>query len=95
MSPGEIAELMAYDKEDFPESFPLSYPEIVHRQNADAQIKKLLREKPQEYKNDSFRRGDKNYELVTKDNKIVVPKAMQKKVVEWYHHSGGKTLKKG
>ena len=46
---------------------------------------RLLREKPQEYKKDSFRRGDKNYDIITKDNKIIVPKARQKKVVEWYH----------
>ena len=86
MEPAELAQLMAADEEEFPSDFPLSFPEIEHRQKADAIIKKLLKDKPKEYTKQSFRRGDKTYELVTNtEDKIVVPKAMQKPLVEWYH----------
>ena len=85
LDPSDIAEIMAADEEDFPSEFPLSFPELEHRQKADAEIKKLLRDKPEQYKKESFHRGDKTYELVTKENKIVVPKSMQTPVVEWYH----------
>ena len=80
-----IAELFAADDEDFPKEYPLSYAEIQTRQDADASIKKLLRDKPNDYKKESFRRGDKTYELVTKENKIVLPTSMQKRATEWYH----------
>ena len=85
MDPGEIAELFAVDEEDFPENFPISYDEIQLRQKDDAEIKKLLRDKPNDYKKETFRRGDKTYELVVKENKIVLPKQMQKRTAEWYH----------
>ena len=85
MEAGEIAELMAADEEEFPSTFPISFPEIQQRQEGDASVKKLLREKPSEYKKEDFRRGDKTYSLVTKEGKIVLPRGMQKKVVEWYH----------
>ena len=85
MQTEKIAQLFAADDEDLPKEFPLSYAEIQTRQDADASIKKLLRDKPNDYKKESFRRGDKTYELVTKENKIVLPKSMQKRATEWYH----------
>ena len=85
MSDAEIAELYAADEEDFPKEFPLSYAEIQKRQDDDAEIKKLLKDHPQQYSKQSFARGDKTYDLVVKENKIVLPKALQKRATEWYH----------
>ena len=82
----EIAELYASEEGiDFPEDFPISYNEIEHRQKEDAQIRNFLRTKPDVCKETVYPCGDKSYTLVTKDNRIVLPKCMQKKAVEWYH----------
>ena len=80
-----LADAYAAGDEDFPTDFPLSYPEIQRKQESDAAIKKLLRDHADSYKKETFRRGTKVYTLVTKDGKIVLPKALQKKAVEWYH----------
>ena len=86
LSNGEIAELFAAEiGEDFPDDFPLSYKEIEYRQKEDDEIRELLRKKPEVYKTTVYPSGDKSYTLVTKEDKIVLPKAMQKKAVEWYH----------
>ena len=86
MTPGEIAEAFAADDEELPKEFPLSWHEISQKQQNDAEIKKLVRQKPEEYNKKSFRRGDKTYEIVTnKEDKIVLPKSMQKRATEWYH----------
>jgi hypothetical protein len=33
----------------------------------------------------TFQHLDKSYKLVTKDDKIVIPNSLQRKVTEWYH----------
>ena len=85
MEPDEMASLFAADADDYPTKFPLSYEEIEQRQRDDAEIQKLRREKPDSYKRTKFDFGDTSYTLVTKDGKIVVPKLLQKKGVQWYH----------
>ena len=85
MSNDDIASLFAADEEDYPTKFPLSYNEIEDRQKDDPEIQKLLREKPQQYKKTRYKFGDTQYSLVTKDDKIVVPKALHCKGVIWYH----------
>ena len=44
----------------------------------------------------NFRHSDSNYDLLTKDGKIVVPKSLQKQGTQWYHdtllHPGGTRL---
>ena len=32
-----------------------------------------------------FRHSDYSYDLITRDDKIVLPKSMEKETVEWYH----------
>ena len=85
MNDDEIATLFAADEDDYPTKFPLSYQEIESRQKVDEEIKKLLREKSEQYKQTRFDFGDTQYSLVTRDGKIVVPKALQKSGVKWYH----------
>ena len=86
LSNQEIAELFAGEiGEDFPKDYPLSYREIESRQKEDPEIRKLLRDKSDVYKETVYPCGDKSYTLITKENRIVLPKVMQKKAVEWYH----------
>jgi hypothetical protein len=85
MDDDEIATLFATDEDDYPIKFPLSYQEIENRQKVDEEIKKLLHEKSEQYKQTRFDFGDTQYSLVTRNGKIVVPKALQKSGVKWYH----------
>ena len=80
----DMAQLFAADENDFPAHYPLSYAEIQQRQNDDADVQKLLQE-ADGYEKTSFSFSSDDYELVTKDGRIVLPKALQKKGVEWYH----------
>ena len=71
--------------EDFPDEFPKLYKRISTVQQNDNEVKKLLQEKPEQYKKTTRKHGDHSYELVTCEDCIVLPKALQKKAVEWYH----------
>ena len=82
----EIAELYAGEiGEDFPKNFPLSYQEVQHRQSNDDELKRLRANNPTAYEDTVFPSGDKDYTLVTRGGKICLPKALQKRAVEWYH----------
>jgi hypothetical protein len=93
-------EVFAGDAEqgDFPQHFPLSYKEIAHKQANDADLQKriLTPEGSKLYTKRLFRFSDQSFELITRDDKIVIPKQMQRKVIEWYHthllHPGEKRL---
>ena len=88
MSTKDIADLFAGEIGiDFPNNFPLSYREIEHRQKDDAEIKKLRKKDPNVYVETVYPCGDKQYTLITKNDKIVIPKALQKRAVEWYHEA--------
>lgn len=64
----------------FANVFPLTFKEIAKEQHNDKSQSALLR--------------DKNYEMLLiestkvlcKDGKLVIPKPLQKQVVQWYHH---------
>ena len=70
---------------DFPDNYPLSYKEIQYRQKEDKDLQKLVKKKPSEYKTQEYKASDKTYQLITKEDKIVLPKALQRKAAEWYH----------
>jgi hypothetical protein len=78
------AELCAVDAAILDDRFPLAYHNIQECQKADPEIQKLLTTKD-DYKETEFPSSDKSFTLVTKDDKIVVPKVLQKRFVEWYH----------
>ena len=76
----------AADEEvDFPTEFPLSYKQLRHEQQGDKDLKKKLLENPDQYSQQEYKHSDKSYLLICKDNKIVVPKKLQRKATEWYH----------
>ena len=80
-----IFELYGYDDEDVPDSaYPIRYHDISKAQKNDAKQKqKLVSHK--DYNLDNFRGGDKDHRLIYLNNKICLPKALQKKTVDWYH----------
>ena len=80
-----ISELYGYDEKDLPDSaYPICYHNIAKAQETDAKLQqKLVSHK--DYTLDTFRGGDKDHRLICQNNKICLPKALQKKTVEWYH----------
>ncbi len=81
------AEAFAADNDagDFPENFPLSYRELAYEQAENKELQSKLQSNTNEYKTKSYRHGDREYQLVTHNDKIVVPPSLQMRVTEWYH----------
>ena len=79
-----IYELYGYDYKDQPDrAYPICYHDIANAQEADAKLQqKLVSHK--DYTHDTFRGGDKGHCLICRNNKICLPKAIQKKTVDWY-----------
>ena len=83
---------------DVPEGFPLSYKLIAQEQQRDnvLQVRLTSTRERDLYQKKTFRHSDKSYELVTRDDKIVIPKSLERTVTEWYHehllHPGEKRL---
>jgi Integrase zinc binding domain len=72
---------------DFPANFPLSYKQLAYAQGKDKKIQASLKTKAGKEKLiiKMFPHSDKSYELVTKDDKIVIPNLLQRKATKWYH----------
>ena len=66
--------------------YPLRYPEVLKAQQKDKGLKKQFQDPKSTLKTSRFRHSDKFYDLIcTADDKIVLPRALQKKAVQWYH----------
>ena len=80
-----ISELYGYDDEYMPNSvYPIRYHDIAKAQKTDAKLNQNL-VSHKDYTLDIFRGGDKDHRLICRNNKICLPKALQKKTVDWYH----------
>jgi len=84
------------EEEEFPTGYPLSYKEIVFRQKKDRALQNKFRMQPELYIKKPYTFSASTYELITKNDKIYVPKALQQKCAKWYHltlmHPGEKRL---
>ena len=65
-------------------TFPLTFSKLRNAQHSDAALLKLIQS------NDAFslkifRGGRKHRGLKVRNDKIVIPKTLQRRVVEWYH----------
>ncbi len=80
-----MAEIFAADDDDVPSSYPLSNHQIHLEQQRDDALKDYIDKHSAAYRTEKYIHGDKNYDLFTKDGKIVVPKTLQKKAVQFYH----------
>ena len=78
-----LSELYGYNGEDMTDSaYPIRYHDISKAQETDAKLQqKLVSHK--DYTLDIFRGGDKDHRLISQNNKICLPTALQKKTVEW------------
>jgi len=64
-------------------TFPLAFELIHKKQLSDKSLVKALTE--DKYHLKSFYRGESQYDLICHKHKIVVPKTLQKQILEWYH----------
>ena len=81
-----LTEAAGYDDEDLPSgSFPIRYSAIRKEQQKDKVLMAKL--KPgSDYTEQLFRGDNKQISLICKDGKIVLPKELQEKTVQWYHN---------
>ncbi len=79
-----VEELYAFDGNDLPDSFPLEYGKIAHYQEKDQDLQKQFTDSDL-LKKKSFKYGDHSYELITRKDKICVPKDLQIRAADWYH----------
>ena len=91
-------EAFAGDNDGELPTFPLSYKRLAAEQANDEKLQARIRNPKEQhlYSTKNFRFSDKSYDLITRDNKIVVPQSMEQEVTEWYHenllHPGEKRL---
>jgi len=87
---------LANEKEEFPTGYPLFYKEIAFCQKKDRALQNKFRTEPELYVKKPYTFSDSTYELITKNNKIYIPKALQQKCAELHHltlmHPGEKRL---
>jgi len=83
-----LAEHYGLEKDDLPKTaHPTKYKTIMSHQLKDKSLMKLINNKVKHYSNKEFHGAGKNYSLICYKDKIVIPKDLQKRVVEWYHHT--------
>ena len=82
-----MAEHFGLEEDDLPEdAFPLSYKTLMIHQKADKALMIQARDH-KGYALHKFHGGGKTRELIVKEGKIVVPKTLQKRCLQWYHES--------
>jgi Integrase zinc binding domain len=83
----QAASLFAGDIREFdlPTDYPLSYAEIQEKQGTDRYLRRRRLEPDSPYKYTTFKFAGCDFKLVTKEDKIVLPKALQHKAVQYYH----------
>jgi transposase InsO family protein len=69
------------------DAFPLRLKNIEYEQGRDQTLLKTARDNPNDYTIRSFKGGGRERKLLVKNDKIVVPKTLQKRIVSWYHET--------
>jgi len=96
LSAEAFANELANEEEDFPTGYPLSYKELAFHQEKDKALQNKFRTESELYIKKPHTFSDSTYELITKNDKIYVPKDLQQKCAEWCHltlmHPGEKRL---
>ena len=81
-----ISDQFGFDDKDLPdEMYPLKFQTLHDYQEKDQKLMKKLLEDSR-YTLTAFHGGEnKEIDLITRDEKIVIPEQLQRRVVEWYH----------
>ena len=82
----EVADLFAATAcRQWAKASPLTYVHIADPQKHDQPLHRLLCEYPDNYKETTYCSGEKEYTLIIKENKMILPKMLQESGVKWYH----------
>ena len=88
MTQSYLAEHFGLDSSDLPEDvYPLRYKIIEKYQAIDKELI-CKSKKNKEYKSTVFHGGGKQYKLLTKHGKVVMPAQLQQRAVNWLCHPG-------
>ena len=79
-----LAEHFALEEEDI--LHPTNYKTIMRYQQQDKNLIKIAKQN-NDYSIKHFHGADKKYSLICRKHRIVIPKQLEKRVVEWYHHT--------
>ena len=88
-----LADNFGLEDDDLPEDvYPLQYKLIAKHQNQQKELFIKLNKQQDGYHLKSFCGGGKKRNLICRNEKIIIPKTLQRRVVTWYHdilcHSG-------
>ena len=80
------SEYYALDDSDLPETaYPLSYALLGKQQSKDKKLLAVMKKSNSPYLIKPFTGGGKTRDLICFKDKIVVPKSLQSRIVQWYH----------
>jgi hypothetical protein len=80
-----LAEAFAVD-ELLSDEFPLQFKNIQLEQQKDQTPMTKGCQHPSKYAVTNFRDGGTDRKLITRNERIVIPTSLQKRIVRWYHH---------
>ena len=75
-----------YGLEDENISHPTDYKTIMQYQQKDKNLIKILQNN-KDYSIQNFHGADEKYFLICRNRKNLIPKQLEKQVVEWYHNA--------
>jgi hypothetical protein len=81
----QVFEYFNFDEGELPaDTFPVTYANIAKEQGKDALLVNLLTSN-NGYALHTFHGGEKQWQLVISQKKIVIQQSWQERVVNWYH----------
>jgi hypothetical protein len=83
-----LADHFALDDDDLPvDAYPLQYKIIAIHQRKQSDLLTKLKKSQDGFHIKSFYGGGKKRDLICRNDKIVIPTTLQRRVVEWYHET--------
>jgi Integrase zinc binding domain len=80
-----LAEAFAVDA-SLSDEFPFQFKNIQLEQQKDQALMTTVRQHPSKYAITNFRGDRTDRKLITRNERIVIPTSLQKRIVWWYHH---------
>ena len=86
--PQDMADRYGLNKDDLPsDAFPITYQLINREQNNDKTLLATIKNGAKFFSLKVFHGGGRSSWLLCYKDRIVIPKGLQKWVVQWYHHT--------
>ena len=83
-----MADCYGLDKDDLPsDAFLITYQLINRKQNHDKTLLATIKNGAKNYSFKEFHGGGRSSQLLCYKDRIVIPKGLQIRVMQWYHHT--------